>query len=258
MIRVGIGGWKYEPWRKTFYPKGLSQARELEYASRALTTLEVNNTFYRTPSAKIIREWYDQTPDNFVFSLKASSYATNRKVLGDAGPSIERFVGSGISELKTKLGPILWQLAPYKKFDRGDMQSFLSLLPATVDGVRLRHAIEVRHESFCSPDFVKLARESNVAIVFADSEKYPAIDEVTADFAYARLMRAKASVKTGYTPAELKKWRACAEEWQSGGKPPKGASGSARETGRDVFVYMINGAKERAPAAALALLENMS
>ena len=257
MIRVGIGGWKFEPWRKTFYPKGLSQARELEYASRALTTLEVNNTFYRTPSRKIIREWYDQTPENFVFAIKASSYATNRKVLADAGPSIARFVESGITELKAKLGPILWQLAPYKKFDPDDIGSFLGLLPKSLDGVSFRHALEIRHDSFCSPDFIKLAREHNVAIVFADSEKYPAIHDVTADFVYARLMRAKAAVETGYTQVELKSWRSHAKIWESGGTPQEGLSEPAKKRQRDVFVYMINGAKERAPAAARALLASL-
>ena len=257
MIRVGIGGWKFEPWRKTFYPKDLPQARELEYASRALTTLEVNNTFYRTPSPKIIQEWYDQTPDDFVFSIKASSYATNRKVLADAGPSIKRFTESGITALKSKLGPILWQLAPYKKYDSDDLGAFLGLLPKSVDGIGLRHALEVRHQSFCSAQFVDQARAHNVAVVFAHSEKYPAINDVTADFIYARLMGTKASVKTGYASAELKKWQSHAETWQSGGSPAKGFSQPAPKVKRDVFIYMISGAKERAPAAALALLESL-
>src|ERR1051325_8098634 len=220
MIRVGIGGWKFEPWRKTFYPKGLSQARGLGDANRALKT--------------------------FVFSIKASRFATNRKLLADAGPSVKRFLESGITELKTKLGPILWQLAPYKKFNADDVGSFLALLPKSVDGVSFRHALEVRHESFCTPDFVTLARANNIAIVFADSDKYPAIHDVTADFVYARLMRAKASVKTGYAAAELKAWLEHARTWESGGTPGKGLSEPAKTTKRDVFVYMINGAKERA------------
>jgi uncharacterized protein YecE (DUF72 family) len=258
MIRIGIGGWKFAPWRKTFYPKGLTQSRELEYASRALTTLEVNNTFYRTPSVKIIREWYSQTPDNFVFSIKASSYATNRRVLAEAGPSITRFLESGITELKTKLGPILWQFAHTKKFDEVDIGAFLKLLPRSQDGIKLRHAIEVRHDSFCSASFVQLARDHGAAIVFADSDKYPSIIDVTADFVYARLMRAKASVKTGYAPAEIKKWQSYAKTWESGGAPEKGLSAPAPKVHRDVFIYMINGAKERAPAAALDLKEKVS
>src|SRR5258708_15257129 len=258
MIRVGIGGWKFAPWRKTFYPKGTTQARELEYASRALTTLEVNNTFYRTPSAKIIREWYRQTPDDFVFSIKASRFDTNRRILAEAGSSITRFLESGITELKTKLGPILWQFAHTKKFDEADFGAFLKLLPKSQDGIRLRHAIEVRHESFCSASFVKLAREHGAAIVFADSDKYPTINDVTADFVYARFMRAKTSINTGYAPADLKKWQACANTWEGGGTPEKGLATPAPKTRRDVFVYMINGAKERAPAAALDLIQRLA
>jgi uncharacterized protein YecE (DUF72 family) len=257
MIRVGIGGWSFDPWRKTFYPKEVPRARELAYASRALTSIEINGTYYRTQSPKSFRQWHDETPDGFAFSVKASRFATNRRVLGEAGPSIARFLESGLTELKTKLGPLLWQFAPPKKFDEPDFEAFLKVLPKAQDGLRLRHAVEVRHASFCSESFVALARKYEAAIVFADSEKYPPIADVTADFVYARLMRAKAPVKTGYASAELKRWKDYAKTWADGGSPGETLAKAAPKKRRDVFVYMINGAKERAPAAAVALLEQL-
>jgi uncharacterized protein YecE (DUF72 family) len=244
MIRVGIGGWTFEPWRGAFYPKGTAKARELAYASRAVTTIEINGTFYSTFKPDTFKRWADETPDNFVFSLKANRFAVNRKVLRDAGPSIERFLTSGLSELKSKLGPILWQMAPTKRFDAEDFAGFLALLPKSVDGMKLRHALEVRHEGFRDPTFTALAKKAGAAIVFADSEKYPAIDEATADFVYARLQRAEEKHATGYSTAAIKNWAAKAHAWEGGGK-----------NRRDVFVYMINGAKVRAPAAAMALLK---
>lgn len=257
MIRVGIGGWNFAPWRKTFYPKGLPQAKELSYASRALTAIEINATYYRNQKPATFRKWADETPDNFVFSVKASRFATNRSVLAEAGESVERFVGSGLTELGRKLGPILWQFAPTKKFDPGDFESFLSFLPASHAGVTLRHAIEVRQDSFCVPDFVALARKHKVAIVFADSAKYPAIADPTADFVYARLQQTKSTVATGYTPRELKLWAEDAKTWEQGGTPKRlDAYGDpAPKQKRDVFVFIISGAKERAPAAAQELLK---
>ena len=257
MIRVGIGGWTYEPWRGLFFPKGHPKTRELEYASRALTSIEINGTFYSTPTAVSVRRWADETPDDFVFAVKASRFATNRRVLAEGASSVKRFLESGITELGKKLGPILWQFAPTKKFDAADFESFLALLPKQQDGVVFRHALEVRHESFCVPDFVALAKTHGAAIVFADSEKYPAIADVTADFIYARLQSTQAQIETGYSPAALKKWAASAKEWEKGeaakgldliGKPPA-------KKKRDVFVYMISGAKERAPAAAMAMIK---
>jgi uncharacterized protein YecE (DUF72 family) len=257
MIRVGIGGWTFEPWRGTFYPKGLTQARELEYAASKLTAIEVNGTFYGTIKRDSFRRWHDETPDDFVFSLKAPRFATNRKVLGEAAPSIERFFGSGVMDLKDKLGPILWQFAPTKKFDPDDFAAFIALLPRTIDGRAIRHALEVRNASFAAADFVDLARGKNVAIVFADHDKYPMIADVTADFVYGRLQRTIESEPTGYSKAAIRKWAAQAKTWAAGDAPKEfplvAAAAPKRE--RDVFAFMISGAKVRAPAAAMALIE---
>lgn len=240
MIRVGIGGWTFEPWRKTFYPPGLAHARELEYASSQLTTIEINGTFYRTQKPDTFRKWAAETPDDFVFSVKAPRYAVNKRVLAEAGESIERFIESGLDQLGAKLGPLLWQFAPTKKFDASDFAAFLALLPPELKGHRLRNALEVRHASFNTPEFLDMAREAGAAIVFADSDDYPIIAEQTADFTYARLMRARAEEATGYAAGELAAWRKRTEGWAT--------------AGRDAFVYFINGAKERAPAAAMAFL----
>jgi len=260
MIRVGIGGWTFEPWRGTFFPEGLSKARELEYAGRKLTSIEINGTYYSTQSPKSFRRWADETPDHFVFSLKAIRFATNRRVLAEAAPSIERFLASGLTELGPKLGPILWQFAPTKKFEEEDFGAFLGRLPKQQDGLRLRHAVEVRHESFMVPEFIALARRHSVAIVFADSDKYPAIPDVTADFVYGRLQRTREEVPTGYTQAEIERWVESARAWERG-EVPKGFSridaASPKKGRRDVFLYMISGAKMRAPAAAMALIEAM-
>lgn len=258
MIRVGVGGWTFEPWRGTFFPKELPKTRELEHASRKLSSIEVNGTYYSTQSPKSFKRWAEETPDDFVFSLKAIRFATNRRVLAEAGESIGRFLGSGLTELKQKLGPILWQFAPTKKFDEEDFGAFLSLLPKTLDGLALRHAVEVRHESFLVPAFIALARTHSVAIVFADSDKYPAIADVTADFVYARLQGTREEVPTGYTEDEIKAWASGARAWEKG-EVPKGlpSIGNALPSRgkRDVFIYMISGAKVRAPAAAMALIE---
>jgi uncharacterized protein YecE (DUF72 family) len=257
MIRVGIGGWTFEPWRDNFYPKGLSKAKELSFASRALTTIEINSTFYSSQKPATFKRWADETPDDFVFSVKASRFCVNRRVLAEAKESVEWFVGTGITALGKKLGPILWQVAPTKKFDRSDFGAFLALLPRTQDGIALRHAVEARHESFCTAEFVELARKHGVAIVFADSAKYPAIADPTADFFYARLQQSEASVKTGYAPKALKEWRDDMRTWEEGGVPKrfKTLSKAPSKLNRDVFVYIISGAKERAPAAAMELLK---
>jgi uncharacterized protein YecE (DUF72 family) len=260
MIRVGIGGWVFEPWRGEFYPKGLPKAQELSYASRKLTSIEINGTFYRTQKPDSFRKWAQETPDDFVFSLKGPQFATNRRVLAEAGESIERFFASGVLELKSKLGPILWQMAPTKKFDPDDFAGFLALLPKEIAGTPIRHAVEVRHESFVTPEFVALTRKLAVAIVLVESDKHPPIADVTSDFVYLRLQRTSDKVKTGYPPAALAAWAERAWTWEGGGTPddlPTVAGQAPAKTRRDVFVYMISGAKVRAPAAAMALIEKL-
>jgi uncharacterized protein YecE (DUF72 family) len=260
MIRVGIGGWVFAPWRGEFYPKGLPQARELEHASRQLTTIEINGTFYRTQTPASFRKWGAETPDDFVFSLKGPQFTTNRRVLAEAGESIERFFASGVLELKSKLGPILWQMAPTKKFDPEDFEAFLALLPQSLDGRPIRHVVEVRHESFLVPAFIDLLRKFSVAVVVVESDKHPLIADVTSDFVYARLQRTSEAVKTGYPPKALDTWTARAKIWAGGGVPEDLATISGKapaKTKRDVFIYMISGAKVRAPAAAMALIERL-
>jgi uncharacterized protein YecE (DUF72 family) len=264
-IRVGIGGWTYEPWRKTFYPDDLPHSRELEYASRQVTAIEINGTYYSTQKPASFARWRDETPDDFMFSLKASRYATNRRVLAEAGESVERFVGSGLAELGDKLGPIVWQFAPTKAFDPEDFEAFLALLPERLDGRRLRHVMDVRHDSFMDPAYLKLARKYKVATVLTDSDKYPCFADLTGDFVYARLMRSSTANRAGYAPKALQAWTERARSWAEGGEPDdlprvSDESGPARSTAksRDVFVYFINGAKEKAPAAAQAMLARLA
>ena len=241
-IHVGIGGWTYEPWRGFFYPEGLTHKRELEYASRRLSSIEINGTYYSTFKPASWAKWREETPDGFVFAVKASRYCTNRKELSGAGESISRFIGQGLSELGDRLGPINWQFMATKKFDSEDFEAFLKLLPREVDGLPLRHVLEVRHQSFADRKFYDLARRYNAAIVLADDDDFPAIDEPTADFTYGRLMRTKEEIATGYTNAELGRWAARARTWAKRG---------------DVFIYFISGAKVRAPAAAEALIAKL-
>ncbi|MEA2990243.1 MAG: hypothetical protein QOG83_2954 [Alphaproteobacteria bacterium] len=260
MIRVGIGGWVFKPWRGVFYPDGLPQARELDHASRQLTTIEINGTFYRTQKPDSFRKWAGETPDDFVFALKGPQFATNRRVLAEAGPSIERFFASGVLELKSKLGPVLWQMAPTKRFDPEDFAAFLALLPQRLDGKPIRHVVEVRHESFVTPAFIELLRRFSVAVVLVESDKHPLIADVTGDFVYARLQKTSETVKTGYRPAALEAWAKRAQVWAGGGAPddlPTVAKPVPAKTPRDVFIYMIAGAKVRAPAAAMALLDRL-
>ena len=261
-IRVGVGGWTFEPWRNSFFPADLPKAQELTYASRKLTAIEVNGTYYSTQKPATFARWYDETPENFVFSLKALRYTTNRRVLAEAGESIERFVGSGLSSLKEKLGPIVWQFAPTKRFDAIDFEAFLALLPSSVDGFALRHALDVRHESFMTPEYLALARRYRCATVFTDSDDYPSFADPTGDFIYARLMRSVSHLPAGFEPSALDGFAACARAWRDGtepeGLPRVEPTPVAATVGpRDVFLYFISGAKERAPAAAMALLERL-
>jgi uncharacterized protein YecE (DUF72 family) len=260
-IRVGVGGWTYEPWRGPFYPAGLPHAEELAHASRRLTTIEVNGTFYGTQKPSTFRRWADETPERFVFSLKAPRFAVNRRNLAGAGPSIEKFLASGLVELGDKLGPILWQLAPTKAFDEDDLSAFLQLLPSSLDGRPLLHALEVRHESFRDPRLIALLRRHDVALVLADSDEYPMIADVTGPFVYARLQRSAEDQPTGYAPKTLDLWADRFRTFAAGGEPadlPR-ASPEPPPTGiaRPSFVYVISGAKVRAPAAAMALIERV-
>jgi uncharacterized protein YecE (DUF72 family) len=256
MIKIGVGGWTFEPWRGSFYPDGLSQACELAYAAQKLTAIEVNGTFYGSQKPATFRKWADAAPDGFIFSLKASRFCTNRRILAEAGESIEKFVTSGISQMGSKLGPILWQFTPFKKFEPDDFAAFLRLLPKDVDGLKLRHVVEVRHDSFVVPAFVELARAHNVAIVYAHSADYPAIADPTADFVYARLQQSQESEKTGYSAEDITAWVKRARIWEEGGvpedldlltKPPA-------KKKRDCFVFFIAGAKVRNPAAAMTMI----
>jgi len=245
-IRVGVGGWTYEPWRGNFFPAGLPHSQELHYASRQLTSIEVNGTYYGTFKPATFAKWRDETPDGFVFSLKANRFATNRKVLATAGESIERFVGSGIAQLGDKLGPLVWQFMPTKPFDAADFEAFLALLPRAVEGRPLRHVLDVRHESFRSADYLALARRYGCTTVHTDSDKFPAIAEEQSDLAYIRLMRSEADRPTGYPPEVLDQWARGARAWVG--------QGPAKEA----FIFLINGAKERAPAAALELIRRLA
>jgi len=242
-VFVGIGGWNFAPWRGSFYPKGLPQARELHHASRQLTSIEINSTFYGLQKPATFQKWHDETPDDFVFSLKAPRFTTMRKRLAEGAPGIERFLGSGIARLGAKLGPINWQLYPGKEFDANEMAEFLALLPRKLDGRPLRHALEARHPSFDCKEFTALAREHEVAVVEAGDSDYPHIEARTAPFSYLRIMGTKAGAPKGYPPAGITRWRGHAEDLARSG---------------DVFLYFISGAKERNPQAAMALLESLS
>jgi len=258
-ICIGIGGWTYEPWRETFYPRDVPAKRELEYASRKLTAIEVNGTYYSTMRPEAFQRWHDETPEGFVFSLKANRFATNRRVLAEAGESIQRFVGSGLARLGDKLGPIVWQFAPTKKFDPPDFEGFVKLLPKEVEGRPLRHVLDVRHASFMVPEFLDLARRHDCGTVITDSPDYPSFANLTTDFVYLRLMQCESQRETGYAPEVLDAWAACARTWAAGGQPANlplvdGDPGAPQAAERDVFMFMINGAKERAPAAAMEVI----
>ncbi|HEX5685358.1 MAG TPA: DUF72 domain-containing protein [Ideonella sp.] len=260
-IRVGIGGWTFEPWRNNFYPADLPHSRELEYASRKLTAIEVNGTYYSSQKPETFAKWRDETPDDFVFSLKASRFATNRRVLAEAGESVDRFVRSGIAELAHKLGPIVWQFAPTKRFDPVDFEAFLKLLPSKVGERPLRHVLDVRHDSFKSPDYLALARRYHAATVFTDSDDYPSFADVTGDFVYTRMMRTDSSLPLGVAPEALDQLAACGQVWRDGAEPagvPRVAPELPATSPRDVFMFFISGAKEKAPHAAMALRERIA
>jgi uncharacterized protein YecE (DUF72 family) len=259
-IRIGIGGWTFEPWRGAFYPKGLPHAKELSYASERLTSIEVNGTFYRTQTPATYRKWASEVPAGFVFSLKGPRFAVNRRVLKEAGDSIKRFLDSGVTELGDHLGPLLWQFAPTKKFDPADFGGFLELLPEKLDGHVLRHVIEVRHDSFATPEFLALLRKFNMPVVFTDHVKYPNIADLTGDFAYARLQRGEDEIPTAYPPKDITAWAKRLQLWAEGKAPDDlrhVETKKPKAVPRDVFAYVIHEGKVRAPAGAMALIEQL-
>jgi uncharacterized protein YecE (DUF72 family) len=242
-IRIGIGGWTYPPWRGEFYPEELPQKRELEYASRHFGALEINATFYGRQSPKSWAAWEKQVPDGFQFAIKGSRYVVTRPKLADAEEGLGVYFAQGMAVLRDKLGPFLWMFASRRKFDREDIAAFLKLLPRTLDGTPIRHAIEPRHESFRDEKFFELCRDQDVAVVFGDDDEFPCIDADTASFAYARLQRMREEIPNGYPDKALDEFAARARRWEAKRK--------------DAYIFMINGAKVRAPAAALALQQKL-
>jgi len=259
-LYIGIGGWTFAPWRGVFYPEKLVQSKELQYAASKLTSIEINGTYYGSQKPESFRKWASEVPDGFVFSLKGPRFTTNRRVLAEAGDSINRFYGTGVLELGDRLGPVLWQFAPTKKFDEADFGKFLELLPRQLDGRALRHVVEVRHPSFCVPAFVALLRQFETPVVFAEHGSYPAIADVVGDFVYARLQKGNDEIKTCYPPKQLDAWAERLQLWAEGGEPddlPRVDKPSAKKTPRDVFAYVIHEGKVRAPAGAMELIERV-
>jgi uncharacterized protein YecE (DUF72 family) len=261
-IRVGIGGWTYAPWRGTFYPKGLKPADELRYAASRLTAIEINATYYRLQSRASFAKWAKAAPDGFKFAVKGPRLVTQQKVLAETGDFVRRFVDSGLAALGDKLGPVLWQFAPFKRFDRDDLARFLDRLPRTVGGLPLDHAIEPRHASFRTPDFVALLRETGTSAAFSDAETWPSIPDLTGPIVYARLQRGDDRLPAAYPPEELDAWAARAAVWSRGCVPgdlaPAGPAPGPEAGPRDVFVFFIHAGKLRAPAAAMALIERLA
>ncbi|HEY5105672.1 MAG TPA: DUF72 domain-containing protein [Caulobacteraceae bacterium] len=260
-IRAGVGGWTFAPWRGVFYPRKTRHADELAYASGRLTAIEVNSTYYAMQNPATFAKWAAQTPDDFVFAIKASRFCTNRRVLADAKEPITRFLSQGIVELGPKLGPILWQFMQTKTYDAADFAAFLRLLPQTWGGVRLRHCVEVKNASFRVPEFVSLCRERGVAICCSHNDAYPLIGDATADFVYARLQMGADEIPTGYAPAELDRWARRLKAYARGAVPTGlalvDAAGAGDGLAREVFCFFISGGKVRAPAAAMGLIERV-
>jgi len=259
-IRCGIGGWTFEPWRGVFYPPGLSQKKELEYASRHLTAIEINGTYYSSFKPDSWAKWREATPEGFKFAVKASRFCVNRKKLSDAAQSVGFFFGQGLTELGDRLGPILWQFMATKKFDYDDFSGFFDLLPETLEGLPLKHVIEVRNATFADPKFVQLCRDRGIAICVSENENYPIIPDVTADFVYLRLISASDDIPTGYAPKDLDLWAGRLKDYARGGVPgdftPVDRTGPP-ETPRDVFAFVIHEGKVRAPAAAMEFIKRV-
>jgi uncharacterized protein YecE (DUF72 family) len=259
-IYIGVGGWTFAPWRGVFYPEKLTQAKELEYAASKLTSIEINGTYYGSQKPETWRKWAREVPDGFVFSVKGSRFTTNRRVLAEAGDSVKRFYDQGILELGDRLGPVLWQFAPTKKFDEVDFGKFLELLPRQLEGRALRHVVEVRHDSFCVPGFIALLRQFATPVVFAEHGQYPAIADVAADFVYARLQKGNDEIATCYPPKQLDAWARRLQSWAGGGEPDdltRVDPATPQQAPRDVFAYVIHEGKVRAPAGAMELIERV-
>jgi uncharacterized protein YecE (DUF72 family) len=266
-IYIGIGGWTFEPWRGVFYPDGLPHSQELAFAAARLTSIEVNGTFYRTQTPATFRKWAGEVPNGFKFALKGPRFATNRRVLKEAGDSIQRFLNSGVTELGERLGPLLWQFAPTKKFDAADFGGFLELLPDRFGGHALRHVIEVRHDSFRTPEFIALLRKFDMPVVYTDHVRYPNIADLTGKFVYARLQRGKDTVTTAYPVKDIQGWAGRLRAWAAGTEPddlprvtqqPPGKKTGREVFAREVFAYVIHEGKIRAPAGAMALIERIA
>lgn len=259
-VRVGVGGWDYDPWRETFYPPKLPRSKQLEHMAARLTAIEVNATYYKLQKPETFERWAKSVPQDFRFAIKGSRFCSNRKLLGEAGEGVERFCGQGLAQLGDKLGPVLWQFMATKAFEPDDFRAFLALLPGKVAGVPLRHVVEPRHESFRDPAFVAMARAAKVAIVFADSGEFPCIADLSGDLVYARLERSREEVATGYPGAELDRWADSAKAWARG-ESPDGfpyVTKPPRARARETYVFFVSGAKARNPAAAEALIERLA
>ena len=258
-IRTGIGGWTFEPWEGTFYPEKLAKKKQLEYAAGKLKVIEVNGTYYGSQKPETFAKWASEVPDGFIFSLKASRFTTNRKVLAEAGESIEKFLTQGLTELGDHLGPLLWQFAPTKKFEADDFEAFLKLLPNKLDGLKLTHVVEVRNDTFKVPEFIALLSKYNIAPVCADHFDYPMIADVTADFVYARLQKGSDEIKTCYAEADMKTWAKRLETWSEGGVPDDlpliDGKREVKKEPRDVFAFFIHEGKVNAPYGAMAMRE---
>ncbi|ABA05450.1 Protein of unknown function DUF72 [Nitrobacter winogradskyi Nb-255] len=260
-IYIGIGGWTFAPWRGVFYPEKLAQAKELAYAASKLTSIEINGTYYGSQKPESFRKWALEVPDGFIFSLKGPRFATNRRVLAEAGDSVQRFYDSGVLALGDHLGPVLWQFAPTKAFDECDFGKFLEILPRKLEGHTLRHVVEVRHDSFRTPAFISLLRQFQVPVVFAEHGKYPAIADVVGDFVYARLQRGSDEIRTCYPPEQLDAWAKRFKSWAAGEEPddlPRVDEARPKKAPRDVFAYVIHEGKVRAPAGAMELIARVT
>lgn len=256
-IRTGIGGWTFDPWEGTFYPEKLAKKRQLEYAASKLKVIEVNGTYYGSQKPETFAKWASEVPDGFIFSLKASRFTTNRKVLGEAGESIGKFLNQGLVELGDHLGPLLWQFAPTKKFEPEDFEAFLKLLPETLEGLPLRHVVEVRHDSFKVPEFIALLAKYKIAPVCAEHFDYPMVADVTADFVYARLQKGSDEIPTCYGDNDMKAWAKRLETWAEGGVPSDlplvDEARAVDKRPRDVFAFFIHEGKVNAPQGAMAM-----